>query len=128
MKAYGRAAVAAAKLSGLRKAHSPIEAWRKSIAVEFPESKSMREKSGPRGAFLGLCEDERVIGVQAGRYTRSKLNKKYAVAAVRLLRLEPSLISDRAQLWLKVVGQSARAHNGQLDVVFGLWDAGLIVS
>ena len=85
-------------------------------------------KGCPRGAFLGLCEEERVKGVKTGHYTRSKLNKEYAMEAVRLLRLEPSLVSDRAQLWRRVIGQKTKAHNGQLDVVIGLWNAGLLAS
>ena len=62
------------------------------------------------------------------RLTKSADNKRYAVQAVRALRNDKTLgDSDRrAELWRPASQPRAIAHNGQIDVVLGLWAVDMI--
>jgi len=62
------------------------------------------------------------------RLTKSADNKRYAVQAVRALRNDKTLgDSDRrAELWRAASQPRAIAHNGQIDVVLGLWAVDMI--
>jgi len=124
----GAVAIAAANLV---KQHGlgPPEAWRRAVAATFA-GPSYQKMGSPKGAFLGLCEEGLVVGVPAvppGTYTKSRKNKGYAVAAVNILQrtATPSSLHPDA-LWLDVLGGVWIKANGQMDVVLGLWNAGLI--
>ena len=93
----------------------------------FPNSPAAQEKGCPRGAFLGLCEEGLVVGVDQGSYTRSTLNKQYAVVGVQRLAANPSLATDATRLWQLVQHGIPKAPNGQMDVVISLWDQGMIL-
>jgi len=67
-----------------------------------------------------------VGGVRAGAYTRSVLNRKYAIDAVMMLRQNPSFGDNENALWRAVQGNDGKAHNAQMDVVITLWKEGLI--
>jgi hypothetical protein len=127
---YGKAAVAATKQIRDHKS-APREAWYSACEEQFSEQQTAAIHKGcPSGAYLGLCEEGEVDGVPAGNYTRSRLNKKYALETVQLLRLSPSLVSNKAELWKKVqiragIGKTI-SHNYQLDVVLALWFEGFI--
>lgn len=127
---YGKAAIEATKRVCDRKS-APREAWYTACEEQFSEWQTAAIQKGcPSGAYLGLCEEGEVDGVPAGDYTRSRLNKRYALEAVKLLRSYPSLASDKAELWEKVqkradIGKTI-SHNYQLDVVLALWYEGLI--
>jgi hypothetical protein len=103
MSTYQYAAILAANRCRANSERSPGGEWVRAVARAFPSSESSRTKACPRGAFLGLCEDGLVIGVPPGRYTRSAKNKAYAIAAIRLLRREPSLASDIPSFWCRVM-------------------------
>jgi hypothetical protein len=126
MANYGDAAVRAARLA--QDQHlGPEDAWRRAAAVTFPNSVASQVKGCPKGAFLGLCEAGLVKGIPRGDYTRSQMNKQYAVNAVAALRRSPSLAQDRTALWKSALGSAAeKNHNGQMDVVVALWTSGLI--
>ncbi len=126
MPKYGDAAITAVRLVASGGAKHAADAWEVAVDRFFPDSPSSRAKGCPRGAFLGLCESGLVKGVPNGSYTRSKLNKQYAVAAVLILRKRPSLVGDPGQLWQIVVGSAAKVQNSQMDVVLALWKRGLI--
>ena len=126
MSSYGDAAVRAARTCQQQPRPGPQEAWQQAVQLLFPDSASMRTKSCPKSAFLGLCEEGRVSGIPSGRYTRSKLNKEYALKAVEVLRASPSLASDPAALWGKVMAGKAKVSNGQMEVVAALWQADLL--
>lgn len=126
MGKYGEVAIVATGFFRGGKAKSPREAWKMAAAVAFPESDSSREKRCPMDAFLGLCEEGLVSGVPAGSYTRSVKNKRYAVEAVGTLRFDPSLADNARALWQRVAGD--KTPNSQMDVVIGLWRAGVIES
>ena len=100
----------------------PVRAW-KEAARRICETEASREKGCPRDTFLGLCQEGRVKGIPAGAYTRSVLNRDYAVKAVEILATGSTL--QPIELWASI--NPGKTHNGQMDVVVALWDKGLIV-
>jgi hypothetical protein len=120
---YGEAALIAARSSGPA---DPAARWEKALLQLYPTSPTSRKKGGPRGAFLGLCEDGLVKGIPAGQYTVSKDNKAYAVRAVALLAEGVRSWSTTA-LWQAVTSDPERKHSSQMDIVMALWKNGLIV-
>ncbi|OYU28723.1 MAG: hypothetical protein CFE41_03705 [Burkholderiales bacterium PBB2] len=127
MASYGDVAVRAVMLIRQGVERSPSTAWGTAVAEFFPSSKSSREKSCPRGAFLGLCESGRVQGVSAGTYTRSKKNKEYALLAVDLLNRNPDLVGDVKLLWNAVLAGATKEPNHQMTVVAALWEKKLVL-
>jgi hypothetical protein len=126
MPKYGEAAVAAVQMLTQGGAKDAPEAWNCAVKKFFPGRPASQLKGCPRGAFLGLCQEGLVEGVPTGTYTKSQLNKQYAVAALRILQRRPALVDDRAQLWHLAVGQKSKAHNSQMDVVIELFRQGLV--
>src|SRR5687767_12681354 len=99
MQQYGEVAISAAELTRTAGV-PPAEAWERAVQTIFPQSASLQEKSCPRGAYLGLCEEGLVVGVPAGSYTQSSNNKGYAVRAVDLLMRDGGLAdSGPKALW-----------------------------
>jgi hypothetical protein len=126
MGKYGSVAVIAAELLAVRADLQPPEAWRSAAGMAFPNSASSRDKSCPRGAFLGLCEVGAVEGVGRGSYTPSVKNKEYAVKGLTALRSDPSLASDEMELWRIAMDGQDKQHNSQMDVLIALWRCGKI--
>jgi hypothetical protein len=126
MGKFGEVAIKAVGRLGSGASRSPVDAWRAAAEATFPKSPSSAEKGCPKGAFLGLCENGLVLGAPKGTWTRSVLNKTYAVRAVAALHTDPGLLDRKRDLWRKVSGTEAKAENGQLDVVLALWRAGMI--
>lgn len=126
MGKYGTAAVEAVRLYANGLAESPRDAWERSTARIFGSGTSPQCKGCPRNAFLGLCEEGLVKGIEPGNYTRSQANKRYAVSAVTVLRQRPSLSNDLNGLWTAVSKGESKKHNAQMDVVIALWNNGLI--
>lgn len=122
MGVFGKTAVRAVEMIQSGSVQDPKEAWEKG-AMEVSRSESTRNKGCPRDSFLGLCEEGMVKEVPPGTYTRSKKNKQYAVSAVHLLA-KPESLPTKSDLWAKI---SDTAHQGQLDVVYELWQQDLIV-
>lgn len=104
----------------------PADAWVAAAIEVFPESAAARVKACPRGAFLGLCEAGVVSGVPPGAYTRSILNKEYAVRALDALRSSPELAKDHHRLWQAATTGKDVQPNSQMEVLTALWDAGLV--
>jgi hypothetical protein len=122
MGKYGQAAIRAARriqASGM----PPADAWDEAVRSIFPNSESGRKKGCPRAAFLGLCEEGIVQGVPVGRYTGSKKNKAYAVAAYRLLVEDPRLATNEGRLWCGAMQDIGIRPNEQMDVVLSLWNS-----
>ena len=126
MGKYGEAAIRAREILLGSSRPDPGSAWKAAVEKIFPDSSSSREKSCPRGAFLGLCSDGLVSGVPSGEYTRSRDNRQYARDAVRLIRQKPSLADTPVQLWGRVMRGEEKVENSQMDVVISLWQAGAI--
>jgi hypothetical protein len=127
MGKFGEVAIEAVGRLGSGASRSPVDAWRAAAEAAFPNSPSSADKGCPKGAFLGLCEDGLVLGAPKGTWTGSALNKAYAVRAVAALRADPAWLQRKRDLWREVSGPGTKVENGQLDVVFSLWRAGLIV-
>jgi hypothetical protein len=124
MGKYGETAVKAVQLVHTRQTQSPDKAWQIAAAKVFDEASSSRKKSCPRDAFLGLCSAGLVKGIPSGAYTDSVKNKAYAVEAVELLKTDPNM--KQSLLWATVTHGSDIQHNGQMDVVLGLYDNHLL--
>jgi len=127
MGKYGQSAITAVQMIQGKQFSEPLAAWNEAVATVFPGRTASQKKGCPKGAFLGLCEEGLVAGVQPGSYTRSILNKQYAVAAVNILRNDLKQILAEDLLWKKVMAGQKKKHNGQMDVVLSLWESGLIV-
>jgi hypothetical protein len=125
MGKYGTAAVKAVALIA-EKNYEPEAAWCEMAKEMFPNSVESQKKPCPRNTFLGLCEEGLIKGVPSGNYTRSKSNKGYALAAVELLRKNPSLAENADVLWRetmkKTKNDESKTHNGQMDVVIALYN------
>ena len=131
MNKYGQAARKAVSLLQSGQATAPSDAWKQATSTIFGNGTSSQEKSCPRDAFLGLCEDGLVKGVGPGSYTDSVKNKDYAVTAARFLKANPSLNNlGNLGLWMRVLKHlnksTTKAHNQQMDVVRTLFSNGLI--
>jgi len=122
MSNYGDLAKLAASAS--RQGTSPIEAWKSSAQKIFPTKKASQEKPCPKCVFLGLAEEGLIRGVPPGKYTRSKDNKRYGLAAVDLLRANPSLAGDTDKMWQTIMAGTDKQHNEQMCVVSALWKNG----
>ncbi|WP_417558821.1 DUF6979 family protein [Mesoflavibacter zeaxanthinifaciens] len=120
---YGLTAIEAVRT--ISEFSSPKEAWEAACKNYF-HSISSQNKSCPRDAFLGLCKEGLIKGIMKGNYTRSKLNKSYAVKALKVLQENKNEVYSVRELWakLKLEGKS---HNSQLDVVLALWNNNLII-
>jgi hypothetical protein len=104
---------------------NPAEAWENAAAAVFPNSTASRRKGCPKSAFLGLAESGQIAGIAAGKYTRSRENKSYALAALELLRASGSRSENPKDLWKKIMSfkNMNKVHNSQMDVVLALWRA-----
>jgi hypothetical protein len=118
---YGAVAVKAACAAS--EGVDPIAAWKASAAKIFLGSPSGEHKSCPKSAFLGLAESGEIVGVEPGKYTKSRDNRKYAETALKLLRENESWAKSPQELWLHVMEGSNKKHNSQMDVVIALWSA-----
>jgi hypothetical protein len=104
----------------------PAAQWERAMEKLYPTSPSARNKGGPRGAFLGLCEEGLVKNIPAGHYAAPRDNKAYAVQAAALLT-EGTQSWSIGSLWHAVTNDAEKAHSGQMDIVMALWKNGLIV-
>ena len=103
---------------------SPRQAWDLAASDAFGEDSSGQKKGCPRSAFLGLCEAGLVEGIPAGTYLQSQTNKGYTLAAYRLLKESSDWKENKMALWKQVLKEEEKVHNGQLDVVIALREAG----
>ena len=126
MNDFGKAAVNSAQLLHNHTYSNPREAWESATSRIFGKGTSSQVKGCPRNAFFGLCEAGLVKGIRTGSYTRSKVNKQYAVDAVSILRRQPKLANDPLTLWELVLGGVPKSYNHQMDVVTALWNHNLI--
>jgi hypothetical protein len=127
MSKYREIAIKAADYAS--KGNNPRLAWEKFANELYRDDttgliKPAATKSCPKSAFLGLAEDDEIIGIPEGKYTKSTANKRYAKTALRLLRENESLaesLLDLRDLVEKTEGKKIR--NNQIDVVIALWCA-----
>ncbi|MDL2044672.1 hypothetical protein MT371_24175 [Vibrio parahaemolyticus] len=124
MSKYGDVAVEATRIA--QTGVCPIEAWNTAAARKFKDRIASINKGCPKSTFLGLAEDGFVLGVPSGSYTKSVLNKQYALEALALLNQDPNVRNDLKNLWALSCGSESKAHNNQMDVVVSLWLSGLL--
>ncbi len=126
---YGEAALLAVRMPTFGKMPSPAERWREAVQQMYPTTPIGQKKSGPRNAFVGLCEAGLVKGVDGGvpdpATSTAARNKAYAVQAIELLRAGTH--TTVSQLWAAVSDEEGGEHASQMDVVLALWKNGLIV-
>ena len=132
MGKYGQAALKAVALVTGGKTADPADAWRQATIPLFGKGTEAQRKSCPRDAFLGCCEAGFVKGIKPGNYTRSTLNKLYAVTAAHILKINPSLANlTEIDLWKKVLSQlrkaTSKTHNDQMHVVLTLFRNKLLI-
>jgi hypothetical protein len=123
MSIYGECAIRATKKLTANTCKNPMDAWNLAIS-ELTDSRSVRDKSCPRNAFLGLCEAGLIRGVERGRSTKTTKNKEYALNALQVLRQNPRPFKP-LELWQNIGNRIA--HNGQMDVVLALWGRDLLL-
>ncbi len=121
MGKYGNAAIKAVELIKSGVVNNPVDAWEKVTSEIFGKGSPSQIKGCPKNAFLGLCEDGLIKYILPGNYTRSILNKKYALKAINLLKNNNSLVNNIDELWGKVTNHSGKKYNQQMDVVTTLW-------
>jgi len=121
---YGEAAIQTARAEAEYRSH-PVDRWSEIIKRLYPTSPVAQRKTGPRNAFLSLCEAGVVKGIPAGQYAPSNKAKGYALRAVSLLRAGTHTSAN--SLWAAATEGEDVPHAGQMDVVLALWKNGLIV-
>jgi hypothetical protein len=84
-----------------------------------------RKKSCPKSTFLGLCEEGLIQDVPRGSYTRSHLNKEYALRALQLLKDDTARKWTSGALWRVVMAGEEKKPNSQMEVVIALWSKGM---
>ena len=124
MGKYGSVAVLAVKKLYSKEYAEPAKAWQSAAEKIFLKESSIN-KGCPKLTFLSLCQHGLIRGIVKGTYTNARENKKYALDAVNLLKVDPVLADDEAKLRLKVMGKE-KAYNQQMEVVIALWREGLI--
>lgn len=123
---YGEAALMAVQMETHGKAITAVERWQDAIGKLYPAAQAAQRKSGPKGAFVGLCVAGMVKDVRAesgALSTQLRRHEQLAVEAVELLR--SGTRAGITELWAGVGGGGA--HDNQMDVVLALWKNGLIV-
>ena len=123
MGKYGQTAVLAVQLVQNGKIENLREAWKIASKQIFGEWTTSQKKECPKCAFLGICEEGKVIGILSGEYTTSIKNKGYALKTLELIKKDRSLLNNKNKLWKQIVDMQ---EEGQLDVVISLYNAGLI--
>jgi hypothetical protein len=121
---YGEAAIMAARQAASGSIN-PEAQWESALEKLYPTSPTARRKGGPRGAFLGLCEEGLVKGIPAGHYAATRDNKTCAVRAATLL-IEAKQGWSVSALWQAVTDNPEKPHGGQMDIVMALWKNDLI--
>ena len=120
----------AVRMETYGKALTPADRWEDAVRKLYPTTPAGQKKSGPRGAFLGLCEAGLVKGIDGGNTepmtSQGNRNKAYAVKAVELLRAGSH--KTVSQLWMGVTDGDVVDHASQMDVVLALWKNGLIAA
>lgn len=89
---------------------------------EFKEASI--KKGCPRLAFIGLCENNLIKGIEIKNSDKESLNKNYAVEAVKVLKNDKKNYTSK-ELW-EEIGNKDKKHNSQMNIVLALWKKGMI--
>ena len=127
MSNYGNVAVHAAQYLVRNPNINPGVAWSTALAHY-----GVRDKSCPRTAFLGLCENGNIGGVPIGHYLnrRNTVNKIRAISVRNLIynNTPPSKpTGTKKVVWQNITGISNGDIYGVINVVYDLFDNGLLI-
>jgi hypothetical protein len=101
---------------------TPAQAWDEAAKKLSGKARSSYAKT----TFLGLCEAGLVKGVPPGDYAdRSGDMARYAARMIEMLVEDDEWEYDPQELFAKATEGKVQ-EQGQVDVVFGLWNHGLI--
>lgn len=118
---YGNTAVSAAKACKEDNLLRPAASWNRAIA-RFTNSESSKRKGCPKIAFLGLCANGFVAGIEPSLQVKPTVNGSYACdAAMILFNLEGAEQPSASVLWTLVAGEKKKM-NGQMHVVLALFE------
>ena len=100
--------------------------WQKSVSLYTSAPSSIR-KGCPFGAFLGLYKSGFIKGIPAvaGYRPAPASNAFYAIQARNILMTSSGSYTTKKALWHRVC--SSKSSNCQIDVVVGLYNAGLLI-
>lgn len=96
------------------------DAWERAAQYVIKSQNSI-EKGCPRAVFVGLCESGDLIGIPKTKQSDSP-NYLYAKFAINEWKKGTA---SKSEMWERVKIQfpnGAKNHQGQLDVVIGLWN------
>lgn len=119
---YGKIAVMACKTAAT--GIDALVAWEVTAESVLAHSPTAARKSCPKMAFLGLVNAGQIAGVHGDPTKMHSANGDYALAALHLLRQEPSHQLDPTDLWRRVMELKGfkKRHNAQMHVVVALWN------
>lgn len=130
MTIFEKAAIKAVELLN-NKENNPKEAWVKALS-QFTNSYGTRTKPCPMHAFVDLYYHNKLKLIHDIPHLRNfaSQNGEYALKAVELIKNQPQLASNKRQLWYETLialhCNTGTAHNGQMDIVIALFNAGLL--
>ena len=128
MNKYAKVAIEVAKeLKNMKKEEQKKidlgDLWKEKCEKnEFKEASI--KKVCPRLAFIGLCENNLIKGIEIKNSDKESLNKNYAVEAVRVLKNDKRNYTSK-ELW-EEIGNKDKKHNSQMNIVLALWEKGMI--
>lgn len=125
MSQYGKTAVTAVNLIKSHKFPEAEKAWNEAV-TQFTNSESSRKKGCPRYAFLGLCATGWIKDIDQNNIEKPKSkNADYAIYAVKLLCNDHKLGENKSHWW-RQIPNAPKTQNGQLAVVWALWQENMI--
>lgn len=89
---------------------------------EFKEASI--KKVCPRLAFIGLCENNLIKGIEIKNSNKESLNKNYVIEAVKVLKNDERNYTSK-ELW-EEIGNKDKKHNSQMNIVLALWEKGMV--
>lgn len=121
VRPFGEVAIRAMELRGIDPNISPSKAWDQARIEIISYNKVC-----PRSAFLALCEEGYLIGIEPGRYSTNELreNKDHAILAVTHINFNAEDFSNYKRIWDNLGIKTS--HQGHIDVIYGLFIGGYL--
>lgn len=113
----------------------PPDAWVQVLKQVYAgrQLENQLKHTCPKWAFSGLCNAGVLVGVSAGscEEAATRSSARFVLRALELVSADHALLQDKAQLKRRVFGtpgsEGHRQPNGEVAVLLGLWEAGLVV-
>jgi hypothetical protein len=96
------------------------DAWN-AAANELLSSKTSVQKGCPKASFIGLCESGKLKRIPKTE-SKESINYQYVKFAIEKWKTEPTI--SKTEMWnlINLEFQKENSHQGQLDVLIGIWD------